>query len=779
VQFGSAGDLLLAGRFRDVSNLEWCTYPPDSEEFKKCKPLSTDASTPWLVADYIITTQQSSRRTDVQRAVRGVSHVDLFLCANANCDAVADLQYMQQEPQGSPELGFGFSRIKRTVLGLPLGYMDVDVQGSQSRHDELEKGLTGGPSTHINQVRYQEPRRFDILNAAPMLIDVGEWAKAFKPGWPGLRVGKYYASNFPPGQQCITIISPVHQWMDDHGWDVSHDCGKSSGVYIFSNYLPQAFLWGLSADVQDGYEHNALEPFNTSLLLFHDVLREPPSSLKTSYKKLAEDWDALHAKAWADQPHEKKGDNNRTAWYMQSFGRRLVCDPKSKANKANGARCYATHQISPEDCATEEMCTAAVIGTAPVLLMKVSDAKALTRAQKLVRKGRNTTVYNLTSEYAKNGDYYNWRSGNYSMRHIAVGDTVLLTLARLSQIQPDQALPWCMGNASFQKASKAPYGFPLVKRNGEWVSALSCTLWDELGLGFAHAMNTNHKEQRTTDTPEPVEGLEDFMVHTWVPLNRIHVHGFARYERPTYSALEQAINNTVLAASRRLNAAVALQVSISDPIATWQGGVAALALSVVSVIAIAVGRKDMEETFGRWACHVLRRDSKKPEDYPELVVASKVLVALISGTTISVPAFFTVSSELDARKSNAFPSVVAWIQLPAPGYGNYHVLAAVSQSFSPEKGTAGLVLMICALVVSVLSVLAMVVVSFWDNLSSLRENIRVQLQLLLGAHKLQPGAATSKQPSLMQAEQAAALDQVLQANEKSGLIEFESGQLAS
>lgn len=114
-------------------------------------------------------------------------------------------------------------------------------------------------------------------------------------------------------------------------------------------------------------------------------------------------------------------------------------------------------------------------------------------------------------------------------------------------------------------------------------------------------------------------------------------YGFVGFDRPSTITTPSVISNMVKAAARRLFNQCALQASLTDSTATWQGGLMAMALTVVSVIAVASSRKDLDEAMMRMLRVQTKDDSPVSGGQVEQCIIAKLLSLAIGGASIVVP----------------------------------------------------------------------------------------------------------------------------------------------
>lgn len=254
-----------------------------------CKAYSSDRGIPWVVADYTIELTVSNSRLDARRKVNGTAQLDLFLCGNAACQAMVDLQYVPNDTTGeSPVLSMAYTKLRGSTIGLPQLYLPPDVNGSKVNYtanlmaslpDDIKK-----KETEFKAAQVAYPSNAPWMEASPVMVPVGTWARAMsvQGGLDSLRVGIYKAVNM--NNTCIRVIYPAHKWMEAHGWGHSHqDCEGASleGLYAFHSYFPQAFWW------EDRDAVISIGPlYNGAVVSF----QHPPANLNPSWKGLEKEW---------------------------------------------------------------------------------------------------------------------------------------------------------------------------------------------------------------------------------------------------------------------------------------------------------------------------------------------------------------------------------------------------------------------------------------------------------------------------------------------------------
>jgi hypothetical protein len=210
ITFGSAGDLLVAGRFAHLTDPAACHSGAAGEsQTPRCAVPSASGALPWVVPDFEISMAMSSSRIDVQRNVSALAHVDLFLCNNTTCEVAADLQYvspgLSPATDGQDKLAMAYSRLEGTTVGLPLLYLNSLQDGTEARGTRVPEVLAKSLPEKIqkqtrlviSRVVYQDDANWTWLETAPSMAAVGVWARAMSTpgGLNNLRVGTYRTAN--------------------------------------------------------------------------------------------------------------------------------------------------------------------------------------------------------------------------------------------------------------------------------------------------------------------------------------------------------------------------------------------------------------------------------------------------------------------------------------------------------------------------------------------------------------------------------------------------------
>lgn len=436
------------------------------------------------------------------------------------------------------------------------------------------------------------------------MVPTSAWARAVKGGVRDLpiKVASFRASNLE-GKPCVDIFVPDHPWMRAHGWGASHaDCrerGAPRGlhqVYAFHSYFPQAFLWNVSTTFTDTGNQRTLT--GKELLM-------PPMDLPTKLDDLERAWRVNH-------------NDDDALW---SYGRADGWDQQSSRGEM-------------------QRCVALVIGGAPIIACNLTERRVVNQS----RADPNRLELML-------GNYDNQKNAPPNEKNpVSKGLFNLAILQHVAKMGDVDAtakpLPWCV-NRVFTFVGNV---FGDMRFGAENASVLNCTLWDELHLGSAAA------DRGPGPLGPPARTFASTLNPTLVNISNGEYTGFAGWERAIGAKVEEVAGVLALRSMQRMRSHAELQMSLSDSTATWQGALTSTALLIVSWIAVASGRRDMEATLERWCRRALRWPAGKGADWADLTLAtaSKVVVFLISALGILLPLVLVAMGEQAARRNNVF-----------------------------------------------------------------------------------------------------------------------------
>ncbi|KAG5190903.1 hypothetical protein JKP88DRAFT_285522 [Tribonema minus] len=254
---GSAADLLFAARFQK----------PDDPGLLGSWP-TTDRNVRAFMADYTLTLTQEQSRLDAYKQIKGTADLDIFLCSDLECTVVADLIYLAHGPRyATVTPAMGYVRFDTTVIGLPMQF----IQDSSTMNPVIvpiaESDASATPSMAQVAWTFDDPQ---WVEADPILVSFGAMVRMIALSgnsteativhmvdtlsrnrmvdlFNSLRIGNYMTSD----RECVSIITFKHDWMDQQGWDTSHNC-ISESLFIFDSYFTQANLhWPPALELND------------------------------------------------------------------------------------------------------------------------------------------------------------------------------------------------------------------------------------------------------------------------------------------------------------------------------------------------------------------------------------------------------------------------------------------------------------------------------------------------------------------------------------------------
>jgi hypothetical protein len=265
----------------------WATNQSDT-------PWSSDSNTPWMVADYFITTFKHQDRADVSKKVKAEGQLDVLLCSDPDCGVLVDLRNVTPQANKEGVLALCYAKA-RNLWASGLNTLQKPISASlhnQSAWLPREFRVTRSPSEvapTLQAVTWLEPDASLLeKNPAPSGLakagallrnDVGRvlpWTTALRLNLAHLnrtRFGLYKATlmqssiqgDLPRGS-CVVIVWPDNEWMRNHQWGLSlrdGECGYCLGpspdepgcpVYLFDSYLLKG------ADGYNGYTFDVEGP---------------------------------------------------------------------------------------------------------------------------------------------------------------------------------------------------------------------------------------------------------------------------------------------------------------------------------------------------------------------------------------------------------------------------------------------------------------------------------------------------------------------------------------
>lgn len=641
----SAADLLAASRFAGfrVRNSTECEATASADP--GCKVYSSDSKTPWLVADFEISSRQSSRSVQSAKVVGGFAQLDLYLCSSSNCSTIADVQFVRRS-DGERRVGVGISVITGTLVGVPSGILNHSTlsrsrlsRSDPSAGDDMDRLLVPSQPAEITQVFYDDSSRA-WLCMPPNVMQFGVFAHLFKDsGWEAFRVGTYHASNL---NKCVTIITPAHSWMDSHGWNRSHGCSNSESVYLFNSYFPQAFF-----NVSNGgyfvpdWDGDVFKP--------RDSINNRPSNLTFSQA--------------------------RESGYL-NYSWSMDCQDEDKF-EVRGRSCQQARQSE-----SNENFTVLHIGTAAFLAVDLTESEEVTR--KVMNEDVNVSCLRVKTWQFEQFLFYPHTVSSITDKTNLFANTQFKNLSGSITEEP----PWCGGYLWKQ--------FSINMSSSDFIdlkdTIADCDMWDKHRIGYVDIDFNGGDLGKLNST-----FLSSYLTPRWIDVGQ--EIGFAGLAHPTIQSLEVAFPDILKIAGSKLSSQTALVLVSTDPTLTYVGGIAMLMTTIVSTIAIAVGCKDMEATLHKFCF--------RGKIVGVQVLFSRVVVCALTFGGVMVSPILVALSENSARQQNerGQSRKVLWLQVPALGEGDYRLQGVMSSTFTTEYDRAGQILMWVNFAISALATL--------------------------------------------------------------------------
>ncbi|KAG5175602.1 hypothetical protein JKP88DRAFT_347202 [Tribonema minus] len=586
--------------------------------------------------------------------------LDIFLCSDLECTAVADLIFLAHGPShAAVTLAMGYVRFATTVLGLPMQFIRDAYAMTPVIAPIAESDASVAPSMAQVAWTLDDPQ---WVEADPVLVSFGAMDL-----FNALRMGNYETS----GGKCVTIITFKHDWMDQQGWNTSHDC-VSKSLYIFDSYFTQANLqW--PPTIEPG-------PPNKDPPEEHHVFA--PARRGAG----AGNWDTAAAGA---------------PGVVASYGRTLFCDASmfrnvqtvtagtSSCSIADGA--YAAAQPAggaPRRAGRREPRppAALVIGAAAI------SAWAVTEERLTPDSGGDSAGGDSGRLRMEPYDYLTTDGGRNPARGRAVegssvnnvgpaeallrlGSSVnnvgpaeaLLRLAVLASKTWTEPLPWCNGDRASGTVlinSNAQFG-ELQLPNGTRTTIYDCDAWGGLGWGPVGGGALPAVSGAT---------LLARMRVSWVNMTydfKGETHGIMGYARPFGSSILSGINTTMASARTVLSDVVSAELATTDTNYTRAGAFLLLSQTLVALLAAYLGRHELVYFFRR---------ARLPR------LAAKALTAVVFVFTIVTPPALVLVADGSARATGAdgSSSTIRWVEGQAYGSGEYRIVGAVSVTLNAQ-----------------------------------------------------------------------------------------------
>ena len=675
--------------------------------------VSTEANTPWMLADYAVSLTVQQKKLDSIKRIDGIAQVDLLLCSGPSCSTVADLQNIL--PFGTSNdtsvLAMGFSGMplpetanggaNQTAAGVSTGTIRnqesipqlEDVPQSWASK-KLDNATIKKVQWRVNNASFIEmPKNQGLYPIqALQLLPIREIAFPGDGTLQGLQVGHYRARKLlfgslarSNGRECVTIVWPLHPWLIERGWNSSdRGCvekyqamladrkGPLPQVYLFDSYVPQAHvllnprlagalgLWK-SITVPNRYGGGFRPTYNISFLT------GSPADLATPLFK-----EALPVIPDVTGRLSMTLGSEQYSATQEIDGCLTPCAESSRSRWANSS-------VAGRDCGR---CDVLVVGTA---VIAVREALPVRRGIDDVTKYYSAAIHKL--------QYY----------------------ASFDPNDTDENLPWCTNwQKPLESANKMLYAEDLASNgsgahvvlfaNGSKTQNMThaaeeaskggilynCSLLGSLSLGYVN--RTWDKDGKIVPgcvgDVECVNSTTAFVQSLlWMSMEKrpgdedvwpARAGIFPMQEGVIDpESIELGVQRVVQQAAGVLRKHATQELATTDATRSWLGALLDLSVTIVAIVAMASGLRDVHGwlhrwlfwAFGRWVHpHFLWVWVCKP------LTAIIVLLGLFM-----VPLYILVSDKQSASGNVDGTSItVGWVAAKTDDKSSYMVVAAVA-----------------------------------------------------------------------------------------------------
>ncbi|KAG5186207.1 hypothetical protein JKP88DRAFT_240824 [Tribonema minus] len=638
-QLGSAADIMAAARFKG--------FQPDGGA------LSTDPGVMGMVADFLLEDREQTSRMDMAKQVTGSSQVDIFLCGDSKCTTMADLIHITSGPTdfhdaNTATLAMGYTRFPFSLLALPTRFLDPRMTSTITPY-------TSGARLDVQRVVWTMADEPQWVRPATVMSDLGTLARIMSNNanwdWSKLRLGNYLV-DAGTGTSCATIISFMHPFMDEMGWNKGEDC-EPTQTLIFDSYLTQAYV-----DLAD------------TLLVENDPnQRNPARSTAAVLRNIK----AVNARKTLTNMEARLPVGDLVLSSLYYWGVNYHCTSEYAEGPNVTDVCGLSDQYDGLVSSSYELVKAVMVGTAPVVVFNITEQNQWTPEG----------LADVQLDYGESGG--------------PVGRSTAQLLLGLVGMSTLETMPWC----DFTVGDDGHWYINVALPDGTTANMRDCTrTWRAFTPAWGPlALRSSVKKVLALSGMEMMDRLAVSWTNTsdsafWKGRLAGYGTGFSangNFLSPT--AVQAAIEVTLRSASIYLRKEVLLELSQADETLTWAGALVLLSTTLVAIIATYAGRKDIERIIRKAAPQWLARSA----------------VALTGFIAIAVPAIMFTVGEVKARANNPDGSSaeITWAYSDTAAY---RIVAAVSSTFTTIYDPVAMVLVWVNLVVSLSAVFVIAVV---------------------------------------------------------------------
>jgi hypothetical protein len=234
---------------------------------------------------------------------------------------------------------------------------------------------------------------------------------------------------------------------------------------------------------------------------------------------------------------------------------------------------------------------------------------------------------------------------------------------------------------------------PYLNSTGD--AALDCEFWEKLGYGFPHRGRVGVAHENTRPPTHPLHkalgGVMSYVLDNFKSVPFLD-QGFL-----PANALEGALEEICDGASSVLSNQLAVGLVGSDSTKSISGALLDLSVTVIAIIAMATGRKDLEDWLYAWSVKALC--GRLPVPTWCITAISKVCTCLIISLSLIVAPAAALYGDIVANGSNpkgdADSTSVGWLSANTGfGKGPFHVTAIVTITLRFQRDEAAFALVI-------------------------------------------------------------------------------------
>ena len=708
--------------------------------------------------DYILTKTAKQKAVGVSKTVDGTAQVDVLLCSDVNCTVMADIttimgQNVSEADRWCPESPMACLDDAHMVNGSVFMTRFLYMHGSKGimhrpRRVMQFRMLGLGPATAIptaviknttigsfvraigertslnGDMRYEVvwedntlPWNTSVLELRvadgiawrppPTLMPVGvllrldsahEMETRFHSTY-GYKVSHNYSLGLRLLQyglfsvrdlesndsHCAMIVLPAfNAYMFKLGWNRSSaNCTKPTRAYVFDSELPQAVYLDKRVKLIKSYSID-------DVMMRED--RTPQISPATV--ALAFEPNASARGQALPAAHSLELDLSRLESYGYRLGLTTGCGGTGASlNTPWDSSCgYGTH--ADFGCVAPR-CALLQVGTAIFLAWKADDFG-----------------FSYSPQLRKQPEYIH-----------AVFES-LLTLKSFALERPDDADSRCFGDSevrmmesilddgitpgsSYLMVDVCPDHQHACSYINATSDAIDCDKWERLGYGFPHGKVQDAKKSLGPPTRPLKEALGEVMSYTLDNPTSLPIlsHGLL-----PANALEDALEEICDGASSLLSTQLAVGLVGADSTKSISGALLDLSVTIVAIIAMANGRKDLVDWLYGWSVKALCGRLPVPTRW--VSAFAKVCTCLIIGLSLIVAPAAALVGELAANKNNpkgdADSTSVGWLSVNT-GFGNgpYYVTAVVTTTLTFQRDEVAFKLVIVNIVLASLGALSL------------------------------------------------------------------------